>query len=89
MRWYQLAAEQGDTNGQFHLGSVYAAGRGVPMDYVLAHMWFNLAASRETGEAREGSVAGRDLLAESMTPEQIVEAERLAREWDAAHSREP
>ena len=24
-----------------------------------------------------------------MTPEQIVDAKRLAREWDAAHPREP
>jgi len=55
---------------------------------VLAHMWFNLAASRasrSTGETRENAIRGRDLMADRMTPGQIAEAQRLAREWDAAH----
>ena len=29
-----------------HLGAMYAEGRGVPQDYVRAHMWFSLAAAR-------------------------------------------
>ena len=29
------------------------------------------------------------VLETEMTPEQIAEAQRLAREWDAAHPREP
>ena len=33
---------------------------GVPQDYVQAHMWFNLAASRMTGEDRELAVENRD-----------------------------
>jgi len=45
----------------------------------------NLAASRATGEAREESAANRDAFTLIMTPEQIAEAQRLAREWDAAH----
>ena len=35
---------------QFNLGVRYSNGRGVPQDDVQAHMWFNLAASRITGE---------------------------------------
>jgi TPR repeat protein len=66
-----------------------ASGKGVPQDDVQAHMWFNLAASRATGSYREIGVIRRDEAAARMTPEQIVEAERLAREWDAAHPREP
>ena len=58
-------------------------------DYVLAHMWYNLAASRSTGEERKKSADLRDALARLMTPAQIAEAQRLAREWDAAHPREP
>ena len=42
-----------------------------------------------TGEARDLSVKNRDIFAAKMTPEQIAEAERLAREWDAAHPRGP
>ena len=52
-------------------------------------MWRNLAASRETGEDRELSVEARDAVASLMTAEQLAEAQRLAREWDAAHPREP
>jgi hypothetical protein len=61
----------------------------VPKDYVQAHMWFNIAASRVTGEARESAVSNRDIVAILMTPSQIAEAQRLTREWDAAHPRDP
>ena len=64
-------------------------GAGVPQNYVLAHMWFNLAASRMTGEQRGDVVENRDIVAGRMDPTQIAEAQRLAREWEAAHPREP
>ncbi len=45
-------------------------------------MWYNLAASRlPPGTGREMTVKNRDILAEKMTPAQIAEAKRLAREW--------
>ena len=85
MRWYRLAADQGHAAAQFNLGVMYTDGNGVPQDYVQAHMWFNLAASRSTGERREVAVQGRDLAASLLTPAALIEAQRLAREWDAAH----
>ena len=88
MRWYRLAAaEQGLASAQHNLGITYANGRGVSQDDVQAHMWFNLAASRSTGEDRETMVKARDDVADQMTREQTAEAQRLAREWDAAHPR--
>jgi uncharacterized protein len=45
---------------------------------VQAHMWLNLAASR-SGDAT--MVKSRDLVAAKMTPDQVAEAQRLAREW--------
>ena len=72
---------------QGSLGIMYASGEGVPQDYVQAHMWFNLAASRLTGEERERAVNNRDLAAGLMIPDQLSEAQRLAREWDGAHPR--
>ena len=68
---------------------MYATGEGVPQDDVTAHMWLNLAASRSTGEDRERAVKARDAVAERLTPEGRSEAQRLAREWDEAHPREP
>jgi hypothetical protein len=64
---------------------MYATGAGVPQDYVQAHMWTNLGAARSTGEARENAVSVRDLITDALTPDDLSEAQRLAREWDAAH----
>ena len=68
---------------------MYGNGRGGPQDDVQAHMWFNLAASRMTGEDRESAVEARDRIADELTPDDLSEAQRLAREWDAAHPRDP
>lgn len=37
------AAERGDTQAQFNLGMMYAEGRGVRQDLVLAQEWFGKA----------------------------------------------
>lgn len=60
---------------------MYHRGYGVPLDYVQAHMWWNLAAAQDFEPARERL----DMIASMMTPAQIEEAQRLAREWLAAH----
>ena len=83
--WYRQAAEQGLALAQRNLGEMYASGRGVPQDNVEAHMWLNLAASRSSGTDREWAVTVRDDLATRMTPADLSEAQRRAREWHAAH----
>ena len=79
--WFRKAAEQGDAEGQFGLGSVYAGGRGVPQDYVLAHMWYNLAAAQYEEFWTAEAAKNREFVAAKMTPAQIAEAQKLAREW--------
>ena len=86
VRWYRLAAEQGDATAQFNIGLRYGDGLGVPQDNVEAHMWLNLAGSRSSGADRERSVGARDRVAELMTPADLSEAQRRAREWHAAHT---
>ena len=78
--WFRKAAQQGDAAAQHDLGAAYEYGHGVPKDYVLAYMWQSLAS---TSEFNVGLVArsARDGLAKQMTPDQIAEARRLAREW--------
>ncbi len=49
----------------------------VPQDHVQAHLWFNLAAA----QGNELASKNRDIIADNMTPAQINEAQRLAREW--------
>jgi len=70
-------AEQGNANAQYNLGTFYDNGLGVPQDKVRAYMWFSLSAV----QGREGAAALRDLIARRMTPAQIAEAQKLAREW--------
>ena len=70
-------AEQGNANAQYNLGTFYDNGLGVPQDKVRAYMWFSLSAT----QGREGAAAFRDLIARRMTPAQIAEAQKLAREW--------
>ena len=82
LKWFRLAAEQGHARAQHNLGVMYGKGQGVPQDYVRAHMWFNLAASRMfPGEDHDRAVEGRDWAAKVMTPDQIAETQKLAREW--------
>ena len=76
MKWFSLAAEQGYADAQTGLGVMHGTGQGVPEDYVRAHMWFNLSAS--TGH--ENAIKNRDIVAKKMTPSQIEEAQKLARE---------
>jgi uncharacterized protein len=80
--WFRKAADQGDAVAQNNLGGIYYEGQGVLQDFVRAHMWFNLAASRaEDTETREQAAKNSEILAAKMTPAQIAEAQRLAREW--------
>ena len=67
-----------------HLGDMYREGLGVPQDFVEAHRWYNLAASWLTGDQREEAATDRDAVAEQMTPVDLSEAQRRAREWHAA-----
>jgi TPR repeat protein len=84
VKWLRKAAEQGNGKGQYSLGMMYYRGRGVPRDYVLAHMWLNLAISRYPAlekAKREWAEIFIDIAASKMTPAQIAEAQKLAREW--------
>ena len=77
MSWYRKAADQGFADAQNNLGFMYANGQGVPQDYVQAHMWWNLAAAKGDADA----IKNRDKVVAKMTPAQIAEAQKLAREW--------
>ena len=74
---WRAAADAGDRRAMLALGRLYVQGLGAPQDYVLAHMWFNLAASR--GEM--AALKERDDLAAKMTPQQVAAAQERAREW--------
>jgi TPR repeat protein len=83
-KFYRSAAEQGNPQAQYNLALWYAEGDGGAPDLVAAHMWFNLAAARfpaSDSRGRSLAISSRDAVALQMTPAQIAEAQRLAREW--------
>lgn len=80
-KWEGEAAELGHCDDQGDLGILYAQGLGIPQDYVMAHKWFNLAASCSKGFHHEESVKNRSRVEKKMTPAQVAEAQKLARDW--------
>jgi uncharacterized protein len=73
----ELASLTAARDALFELGMLYATGRDVAADLVVAHKWFNLSASR----GNPAALAYRVELAREMSCEQIAEAQKLAREW--------
>jgi hypothetical protein len=62
----------------FRMGLLYSTGQGgAPLDYVSAHMLFNLAAMRGSEEAK----LYRRELSREMDHEEVAEAQRAARRW--------
>ncbi len=62
----------------FRMGLLYSTGQGgAPLDYISAHMLFNLAAMRGSTEAK----VYRKELSQEMASGDVAEAQRAAREW--------
>jgi TPR repeat protein len=77
VKWYHKAAEQNDVNAQSNLGASYVMGTSVVKDYVEGYKWLLLAAAN-------GSEKVQKLIAElenKMSPEQIAEGQKLARQF--------
>jgi hypothetical protein len=87
LKWLRRAAAQGNRYAQSNLGFMYRDGEGVPKDYVQAHMWFNLAAAASDFVQVPFAAEYRDQVATKMTPAQIAEAQKLAREWEPKRER--
>lgn len=89
MEQMQLAPTQtmgtaGEVNGAdslFELGLRYCLGREVPKDLISAHKWFNLAAMRGNGAARQYRLE----IAREMSSCDVAEAQRQARTWLQTH----
>ena len=68
----------GDVKALYELGVAYSTGsRGVDVDLIEAHKWFNLAALNGSVQAQEC----RADIAEEMSAGEIAEAQRQARAW--------
>jgi TPR repeat protein len=73
-----LPAPEATGDELFRLGLLYSTGQGgAPLDYVSAHMLFNLAAMRGS---EEGKIYRRELSRE-MDQAEVADAQRAARQW--------
>ena len=78
------AEARGSADACLDLGMAYSCGTGgVAIDFIEAHKWFNIAASKGHEEA---SWCRADV-ADEMTAREIAEAQRRAREWLAEGQR--
>lgn len=74
---HAAAQSAGACEDFYKLGLIYSTGQGGSVDLVQAHMWFNLAAIRGSQAAKDS----RRELADMMSPTEIANAQRAAREW--------
>jgi len=77
--WCHRAAEKGHAAALFALGQFYfdGLGNGFTRDHVRAYMWFSLADAQGDQDAR----LMLESLENDMTPRQVAEARRLAKQW--------
>ena len=71
---FASSAKAGNSRAQFILGWMYHDGTGVPKNYRLAYMWYNLAAAQGHEEAKEY----RDKMTKIMTRGQIAKAQEMS-----------
>lgn len=74
-------AHGGTADALYQLGLMYCAGRDVDINLIEAHKWFNLAALRGNEDAKRYRLE----IAREMSKTEISCAQKLAREWIAAH----
>lgn len=72
-----LPSQDSSPEDLYKMGLQYSTGQGVPMDYVCAHMLFNLAALMGSDDAK----LTRKELSELMSTGEIATAQKAAREW--------
>lgn len=73
----EFAAQGGQPDALFELGLSFCTGRDGTVDLVQAHKWFNIAAIRGNDEAKRYRLE----VARDMSKAEIVQAQKLAREW--------
>ena len=83
IRLFRPLAEKGNARAQHLIGTMYHKGEGVARNSVRALAWFKLAAARGDAEAKAKL---RDV-SKSMTPEEISQAEQMARACEASEYR--
>ena len=72
VKWWRKAAGQRHATAQYNLGVMYGKGLGVMQDYITAHMWWDIAASKGNKDAMKN----RDIIAKRMSATGVEEAQK-------------
>jgi TPR repeat protein len=87
VRWLLAAAEQGLPRAQVKLAEVYADGPDTAGSHATACGWFLLAAIGLRGIHLHNARSGYERIASKLTPAQIDDARRFARDWAPSQPR--
>ncbi len=74
-------AKQGHAKAQYNLALKYVEGHGVLQDFVMAHMYWNIAVVAGDKDA----IKNRGIVEKDMTSSQLAESQKLTREWMRTH----
>lgn len=87
IRACEFLAEEGIAHGAITLAAIYQHGVGAPKDPIRSLMWFDIGLQISTWSERTqmGWREQRNEFASTLNPDQIAEAERMAREWLDQH----
>jgi TPR repeat protein len=84
VKLFRPLAAKGNAKAQSLLGVMFRNGKGVPKNPARAHMWFSLAAVRGDAQAK----AELHEVSQTMTAQEISQAEAMARTCEASDYRE-
>ena len=76
MKWYLLAAERGNKDAPNNIGVLHMIGFGVPRSFAKAYTWFAIA-----GAGDSEAISNKNFVKKRLNPEQLVESQRRADEW--------
>ncbi|MFK5997304.1 MAG: sel1 repeat family protein [Rhodobacterales bacterium] len=74
LKKWQPLAKQGGAQAQYNLGLMYGNGQGVPQDYIMAYMWFNLAGANGIKDA----VKNKEMVSKILTRTDLSKAQALS-----------
>jgi len=78
LKWFRMAAQQGNGRAQFNLATLYTNGEGAPQNLARALVWFNAAAVTLTGDQSKIADENSKAVAAKMNRDQILAAKAMA-----------
>jgi len=77
LNWYGKSAKNGFGLAQYKIGQMYIAGHGAKQNYIKAFAWLKTA----TSQGVRGKNNDLAMVISELTPEQLIDANRLADQY--------